>query len=63
MEQSINKIYQISEKAYHLSVVVKAFIQHYYYDIEEFQSLLPIVQMLHHEIDNIYAELIDMEFS
>ncbi len=63
MDAALKKIFQKSEEAYHLSVVIKAFIQYYYNDIEEFQALLPVMQMLHREIDNIYAELIDIEFS
>lgn len=60
MEPDLKKIFEISEKAYHLSVVVKAFVK-YYQDIEEFQALLPVLLMLHREIDNIYAELIECE--
>jgi len=59
MKLDMNKLFQRAEKAYHLSVVVKTFITHHLCDVDEFQALLPVMLMLHREVDNIYADLLD----
>lgn len=59
MKLDMNKLFQRSEKAYNISVVVKTFITHHSRDVDEFQALLPVILMLHREVDNIYADLLD----
>ena len=56
-----NRLFEKIADTYNLSVVLKEFCKQHQ-DIEEICNILPLVKIIHNNIDVCYAEFIDSNF-